>query len=391
MPKGEWRKPTLPTPGSSGPFFRIPHSPFRIPMTIKTFRARSLRDALAMVRAEFGPQAAVLHAREVNAGPIAKLLRGRSVEVAATPDPSPLADRAAASGALDGVAGWAARTQRAASDPAGHEAATRPAPAGAADPALRLLADLLAADVEPELARSLAREAVPADASSDPPRWREAAIDALAERLSVTGPSPAARGESRVVALVGATGVGKTTTVAKLAAGFRLQQNLRVGLVTVDTYRTAAVEQLRTYAQIIDLPMEVVSTPAEMRAAKDRLARLDLVLIDTDGRSPRDTLRVAELRDLLAAAQPAETHLVASIAASPSAIRDAVARFAAVAPTALLLTKLDEASTAGHAAAPVVESGLPISYLTDGQSVPEDIRVAQRRALAASFLDPGAA
>src|SRR5258707_11042038 len=91
-------------------------------------------------------------------------------------------------------------------------------------------------------------------------------------------------GRRRVVALVGATGVGKTTTIAKLAANFRLREGIRMGLVTVDTYRIAAVDQLRTYAEIIDLPMRVVTNPREMRQALDELTGLDLVLIDTAGR-----------------------------------------------------------------------------------------------------------
>ncbi len=103
-------------------------------------------------------------------------------------------------------------------------------------------------------------------------------------------------GERRLVALVGPTGVGKTTTIAKLAANFHLREHRRVGLITVDTYRIAAVEQLRTYADIIDLPMEVVSTPREMRQAVERLSDLDLILMDTAGRSPRDEVKIQELR-----------------------------------------------------------------------------------------------
>ena len=103
----------------------------------------------------------------------------------------------------------------------------------------------------------------------------------------------------RVVALVGPTGVGKTTTIAKLAANYRLREKRRVGLITVDTYRVAAVEQLRTYADIIDLPMEVVATPREMREAVARMSHLDLVLMDTAGRSPRDEVKIQELKSML--------------------------------------------------------------------------------------------
>jgi flagellar biosynthesis protein FlhF len=182
--------------------------------------------------------------------------------------------------------------------------------------------------------------------------------------------------------------VGKTTTVAKLAANFRLRDRVRVGLVTVDTFRVAAVEQLRTYAQIIDLPMEVVSTPDEMRAAIARFASLDLVLIDTDGRSPREARHVEQLRRILEEAGPHQSHLVVSAAASSAALGEALQRFASLRPSSMMLTKLDEAPSMGHTAALLAGAGLPISYLTDGQSVPEDIRVAEPAWLAARLLAP---
>jgi flagellar biosynthesis protein FlhF len=239
------------------------------------------------------------------------------------------------------------------------------------------------------LARSLVREAAKRLSGVDVggvEHFRRIVHSVMQESLAVTGPIRLSGGARRVVALVGPTGVGKTTTLAKLAANYRLREGARVGLVTVDTYRTAAVEQLRTYAEIIDLPMEVVSTPEEMRQAVTKLAALDLVLIDTAGRSPRDADRIEELRTLLDAASPDETHLVTTVTSTARGMRDALDRFASVQPTSLLLTKLDEAPSLGHAAAPVVDSGLPVSYLTDGQSVPEDIQIAFAESLAVRLL-----
>jgi len=357
-------------------------------MTIKTFRARTLRDALAMVRAEFGPQAAVLHSREVNAGPIARLLRGRAVEVAATPDRSPLAEQAAESGALD-QGGRAKAEGGVLVDPSPLAPPSAFPLSPSVDPQLQVCGDLLAADVQPELARTLVREAairLTGAPACDGEHFRNVVRAVMQESLAVTGAIRLDGSGRRVVALVGPTGVGKTTTLAKLAANFRLREGARVGLVTVDTYRTAAVDQLRTYAEIIDLPMEVVSTPDEMRVAVTKLAALDLVLIDTAGRSPRDGDRIEELRTLLEAAAPDETHLVTSVTSTARGISDAIDRFAPVRPTALLLTKLDEAPSLGHAAAAVVASRLPVSYLTDGQSVPEDIRVAAAASLAGRLL-----
>src|SRR5256885_1984087 len=187
---------------------------------------------------------------------------------------------------------------------------------------------------------------------------------------------PAAPGLRRVVALVGPTGVGKTTTVAKLAANFKLVHGLRPGLVTVDTYRIAAVEQLRTYAEIIDLPLAVANAPSEMKPALDELGDVDLVLIDTAGRSPRDEVKIRELADFLAEARPDEVHLVLSAVAGERSLRSAVERFSVVRADRLILTKLDEADGLGGVLAVLGHADRPVSYLTTGQAVPDDIEPA---------------
>ena len=244
---------------------------------------------------------------------------------------------------------------------------------------------LTAAEVDEPIAREIAeelqRQSTPAQLA-DPAAVRLRLTKLVEDRLVCGGPIATTPGVRRVVALVGPTGVGKTTTLAKLAANFRLRDGLRTGLVTVDTYRIAAVDQLRTYAEIIDLPMRVVTTPADMRAALDDLAGLDLVLIDTAGRSPRDAEQIAELRDLLEAARPDEVHLVLSLTASRKALAAAADLFRPVAPTAALVTKLDEAGAAGGLLALGREAGLPISYLTTGQDVPDDIEPARPDRLA---------
>jgi flagellar biosynthesis protein FlhF len=188
------------------------------------------------------------------------------------------------------------------------------------------------------------------------------------------------------VALVGPTGVGKTTTIAKLAANFRLRDGIRMGLVTVDTYRIAAVEQLRTYAEIIDLPMKVVTSPREMRRALDELSGLDLVLIDTAGRSPRDELKIQELKSLLAEAQVDEVHLVLSLVASPKSLQATAEKFAPAGTTAMILTKLDEAVGMGSLLSVARRVPLPVSYLTTGQDVPDDIEHASARRVARLVL-----
>ena len=224
-----------------------------------------------------------------------------------------------------------------------------------------------------------------------PPSWMEQLQRAVARELKLAGPIRTQPGERHVVALVGPTGVGKTTTIAKLAAGFRIEARRRVGLLTIDTFRIAAVQQLQAYAEIMDLPMEVVERSDEMRPALDRLGDVDLVLIDTAGRSPRSDARIEQLAEFMAAARPDETQLVLSATSSPSSIESVLAGFAPVRPTAAILTKLDEAAQTAAVLAALTEAeassgGIPLSYVTNGQQVPDDIALANADLLVSRLL-----
>ena len=238
---------------------------------------------------------------------------------------------------------------------------------------------LVEGDVEDEIARELIaklqQHATPEQL--DNTASTTSLLTALVEReIRCTEPLLAKRGYRRVAMLVGPTGVGKTTTIAKLAGRFGLEGDLRVGLITVDTYRVAAVDQLRTYAEIIDLPLQVVSSPDEFPAALERFAEFDLVLIDTAGRSPHDDRQLEELKKLVAAATPDDICLVLSLASGAKALRSTADRFAAVRPTSLILTKLDEAAGCGGLLSVSRDIAIPISYFTLGQEVPRDIEPA---------------
>ncbi|MBI1311885.1 flagellar biosynthesis protein FlhF [bacterium] len=248
---------------------------------------------------------------------------------------------------------------------------------------------LIDADIEDDLARELIfglRKDCSPEQLHDPDACRALLSARVESEVRIADPIRPANGRRRIVALVGPTGVGKTTTIAKLAANFRLRDGIRMGLVTVDTYRIAAVEQLRTYAEIIDLPMKVVTSPQEMRRALDELADLDLVLIDTAGRSPRDELKIQELKQMLGEASIDEVHLVMSLTASVRSIKMTCEQFRPVNPTALILTKLDEAAGMGSLVSVSREVSLPFSYLTTGQDVPEDIEPANASRIARLVL-----
>src|SRR5712691_746866 len=239
-----------------------------------------------------------------------------------------------------------------------------------------LYTELLDADVEDEVARDLTfclRRRLKPEQLHDHDICKSLLTGLVESDFRIASPIKATAGRRRVVALIGPTGVGKTTTIAKLAANFRLRDGIKIGLITVDTYRVAAVEQLRTYAEIIDLPMKVVTSPQEMRRTLDELVGLDLILIDTGGRSPRDELKIQELKSLLAEAQVDEVHLVLSLTAGVSSLKGAVEKFSSANTTALILTKLDEAAGMGSLLTAARKLPLPVSYLTTGQDVPDDI------------------
>jgi flagellar biosynthesis protein FlhF len=185
-----------------------------------------------------------------------------------------------------------------------------------------------------------------------------------------------------VIALVGPTGVGKTTTIAKLAANFSLREARKVGLITVDTYRIAAVEQLRTFADIVGVPLEVVMKPDQLREAMDRMRECDLILIDTAGRSPADAPRLRELKAFLDVAAPHEVHLVLSTTCAQSVLVDTVERFRVLNVNRVIFTKLDEAIGFGSILTCLTRAKAQLSYVTTGQDVPDDIQVGRSRTLA---------
>lgn len=218
---------------------------------------------------------------------------------------------------------------------------------------------------------------------NDPERVR-ALVKAQVRKLFLPNVPTAMFKTGMVQVLVGPTGVGKTTTIAKLAARAKINERKRVGLVTLDTFRIAAVDQLQKYARIIGVPIDVVSDPVEFRSAIQRLQRehVDLILVDTAGRGHRDELKMQELREFLSVLPEAEIHLVLSTTTQPRTLEGVAARFVPLGVHRLILTKLDEAESFGSVLSILASVGKPVSFLTDGQNVPDDIMVSDPDRLA---------
>ena len=250
------------------------------------------------------------------------------------------------------------------------------------------VAEELAEEIVTKVSQSLSEQAIGSEEAV-----RRAVHDEIARRLPVEGGSGQLEqpedGRPRTIALIGPTGVGKTTTIAKLAATFKLKQGKKVGLITMDTYRIAAVEQLRTYAGIIGLPLKVVNTSEQLTEAIAGYRELDAILIDTAGRSQKASDKLGELKQVLAAANPHETHLVLSSTVSQKVLLQTIDRFSAVDADRIIFTKLDEAVTGGVLLNVARRVGKKVSYITTGQEVPHEIEPGDSDRLATLVMGEG--
>ena len=209
-------------------------------------------------------------------------------------------------------------------------------------------------------------------------------LDWIGEQIQISPPVqiPEAQDEGgKVFIVVGPTGVGKTTTIAKLAAVFGVggssSSSPKVRIVTIDNYRIAALRQIETYAEIMRIPVSCVESAGEFKSFLAMADGTGLILVDTIGRSPRDLAKLAEMKVVLdAAGVQSEIHLAISATTKASDVEEILKTFEPFKYKAVILTKLDETLRIGNILSVLTASGKPISYIADGQSVPQDIEQA---------------
>lgn len=394
---------------------------------------------MVQVKTELGPDAVILHTSEIKVGGLFGFFGSRMVQVMAAVEdvplqPSPKAPVPARITNPSPVPASAASAPAPMPEPAPlPEPAPMPvpAPAPAAAPLPRTQAAAAAeepgqlagelADMKAMMGQIMERIQLPTSAARMEPEVREllaallrggveettalGLISRVRSRLTRTGTplsncQAVAReimlkqmdqlhtveGCGRVVALVGPTGVGKTTTLAKLAAHLTLQQKKRVALITADTYRVAAVDQLRTYSEILGTPLEVVYEASDIESALMRHWDRDVILVDTAGRSPRNEAHMNELREYLEALQPADTFLVMSLTSSYRDAQTIVDAYLPLRFDSFLFTKRDETDAPGLIYDMVTKYRRPLSYLTTGQAVPDDLEVASPETIIRAIL-----
>lgn len=392
-------------------------------MQLQTFQGSSMAEAMARVKSALGADAVILHTRtvqhrrwlglkrvelfEITAG---KGINVRSPVHRSTPErPVP---QARSSSAVPSSSSVRSNAQSLMQTPGVQNAAllgltqevtllksmvkdlvsevrhtkTPGVPEELFDQYLKLVENLVADELALEITRTLQKQLRP-ELLADPALVREKLAEQIEKLIPSAGPIQRTKSVGpHVVALIGPTGVGKTTTIAKLAANLKLREKRRVGLITIDTFRIAAIDQLKKYADILGAPLRIVATPEEMPSAIASMSDCEFILIDTAGRSPNDTMKLNELKRFLDLAEPDEVHLVLSTTASEGCVSLAMEKFSEVRVDKLIFTKLDEAAQLGVVLNVVRKVNKGLAYITTGQEVPNDIEVGHGKKLARMIL-----
>ncbi|MDU0457741.1 MAG: flagellar biosynthesis protein FlhF [Geobacteraceae bacterium] len=210
--------------------------------------------------------------------------------------------------------------------------------------------------------------------------------ETLGRLIKFAGAPRLKKNSPRIIALVGPTGVGKTTTTAKLAAMYALNRGNKVALITMDIFRVGAVEQLKTYSRIMGIPLEVASTPKELEKAVEKHSACDLIFIDTAGRSHKDKEKLDEMKSFLEHKIPVEVYLCLSATTKDRELEEILHRFSIFQISKVVFTKIDESESLGNMVNLLMKDNLSIAYFTTGQRVPEDIEVATSAKLADMIL-----
>lgn len=246
---------------------------------------------------------------------------------------------------------------------------------------MNLYARLIRNGVDDHYARLFLERAgaIRSDSSYDTNSIKKKTIKEIMKAIRIKDPFNSPNGNQIIAAFIGTTGVGKTTTIAKLAAQLMFTAKKRVGLISIDNYRIGAMEQLKTYASILGIPCSPAFNRKDLLFALKRMEGRDIVLIDTGGQSHYDKPRIAELKNIIVGDPFISPHLLMSVSTTDSEMSKAATNFSPLGFQSYIFTKIDEAERRGSVINQIMKLPLPISYITTGQNVPEDIERANKK------------
>lgn len=377
-------------------------------MKLKKYQAKTMPEVMQQVRKDLGPEAVILNSKTIESGGFMGLFKKKHIEVVAAVDrqstprqikkqPKPVttiqpkntSDHALKTfiaketktekeqqlvlEELRSLRKWMEDSTEQKSDfPAGYD---------------RIYHELIDADVSKETAKQLVEEILNKNADHDVV-YEEIKSDVYEriENVFYETASGVMSFQSKFVHLVGPTGVGKTTTIAKLAAKSLMEDKQSVALITTDTYRIAAIEQLKTYAKILDIPIEVCYTVEDYQMARLKFQDYDRVFVDTAGRNFKDKKYIRELGRIVDLSKDIETYLVLTLTAKPKDVLSIYQQFDNIPLKGFILTKVDETDTLGVVLDLLKTANIGVSFVTTGQDVPDDITRATPEYMASKIM-----
>ena len=343
-------------------------------MRVKRYVVNSMPDAMARIRSDLGEQAVILDSKPIREGGLWGLFGKRRFEVIAAVDrerdEQHVSRHSIVAPVHDSLQKEVRSLKRMMEKWVTEQKRTTPSHFTSIEAMLR--EQHVAADVIASILESVTAQIDDVSRVDDKVVNMLAAEEIKARFSRRTASGTSISTDKQIIYFVGPTGVGKTTTIAKIAATHVLEKGVHVGLIAADTYRIAAVEQLKTYANILGVPLEIAHDPQEMHTAKQKLADCDVILVDTAGRNYRHKMKVSELLTFIQDEQ-ATVHLVLSLTMRDEDIAAVLDNFSSCPVTHLLLTKADETTSFGLSLNLACKTDYPFSYITTGQTVPDDI------------------